>query len=399
MWRLPRRLIAPAGIVALVASVACGSTGPSRQVDFTGSIHMVTATTGWASAYEPRSAGVLILRTTNAGALWHDVSPPGTFASGTPAAFTDSDHAWLLDLASPGRLRVSRTADGGATWQQVAVDDAQVQAPSSFGLGYISFADLVHGWFFVGYDYNGNEDGALYRSTDGGASWALVSATDAGHGLGNGLPWQGGKEALTFVDATTGWLSAATYEPAPYLYITHDAGVTWKQVVYPLPPGVSDLGDHAVSGPQFFSPSRGIFEVLAGNSYVYRTGDGGATWTLTTSPGCCNDFFVDMQHGWSMTPEGPAAQDLYATSDGGDHWKRVASGINAQTPAEVQNHFITNVVGLDFVSPNVGFAVRESGQPVLLYAPRSPAPKFNPPSLLKTTDGGATWSDVTYIVE
>jgi photosystem II stability/assembly factor-like uncharacterized protein len=63
---------------------------------------------------------------------------------------------------------------------------------------------------------------------------------------------------------------------------------------------------------------------------LYRTGDGGSSWTAVPAPNFPVDdaFFLDASHGWlvSGSPQtGFGSEPLYATSDGGATWTRVGT--------------------------------------------------------------------------
>ena len=75
--------------------------------------------------------------------------------------------------------------------------------------------------------------------------------------------------------------------------------------------------------------------------------------------------FKDMQHGWLTD-----GTTLYATSDGGQHWRKMAPGSNFK-----------RVTQLDFVSSTEGWAIGGQGK--------------GAPFLLKTMDGGQTWTPLT----
>ena len=77
---------------------------------------------------------------------------------------------------------------------------------------------------------------------------------------------------------------------------------------------------------------------------------------------------LDMNHIWILDAPG-----LAVTSDGGYHWNQIT----------LQGD-LTNVSVLDFISSRVGWAIggRESPQPLLL----------------KTADGGRTWTEIAYSI-
>jgi len=77
---------------------------------------------------------------------------------------------------------------------------------------------------------------------------------------------------------------------------------------------------------------------------------------------------VDMQRGWVTD-----GMVLYSTSDGGQHWTKLYPGANFKQVAD-----------LSFVSSTTGWAI--GGQ--------SNTSSF----LLKTTDGGKTWTPILFSI-
>jgi photosystem II stability/assembly factor-like uncharacterized protein len=367
---------------------------------------MISAAIGWAEAIEPPlpstypSVRRLILRTTDGGEHWRNVTPRelGPQVQGTaPTEYLDQDRAWVMGLAAPGQIRVMRTVDGGAHWQETILKDPDVQYQlSNTGSAQLRFVDANHGWLFVSYGHGGDEAGALYKTVDGGARWSLASKTDPNRGSGNAVPWRGFKTGFTFVDQKNGWLTIG-YSPKPLLYVTHDSGASWSASSYPDVPGM-DMGGHAVSRPRFFSPTSGEFEVLAEQSVVYTTTDAGATWRPSVAPGCCGFFFLDVNTGWSLSwVNNTNSQTLFHTSDGGQHWQVVHRHLDAQTESEVSQHFITLLSMPNFVSSEVGYLLRSSGRPALTTTTDT-APPNGSQTLMKTTDGGLTWREVRFSV-
>jgi photosystem II stability/assembly factor-like uncharacterized protein len=349
---------------------------------------MISATIGWAEALLPPTTpgpvvARLILRTTDGGQHWRDVTPPGLtpqVQGGVPTEYLDQDNAWVMGLLAPGQIGVMRTTDAGTHWQESVIRDANVQYQlSNTGSAQLRFVDANHGWLFVSYGHNGDEAGALYRTVDGGRQWSVVSKTDPNKGSGTAIPWQGFKTGITFVDQKDGWLTATAFSTKPLLYVTRDAGMSWNPVPYPDLPAVDLAGGHAVTRPRFFSPTSGVFEVLAGHSVVYTTTDSGASWRPSVSPGCCEFYFLNANEGWAL-----ALDDNHPAS----------AHIDAQTPNEVSGHYVTRIAEPDFVTSEIGYVLRSSGQPVLLAGP-TPTPNAHwSQSLLTTTDGGATWTKV-----
>ena len=103
---------------------------------------------------------------------------------------------------------------------------------------------------------------------------------------------------------------------------------------------------------------------------VYRTLDGGASWTLAgttppitwlggTTPSIREMRFFDSQNGWAVT-----WNSVLRTTDGGQTWVQ---------HLETAEAFYTSI---SFININTGWVVSERG------------------AYLSTTDGGATWNGV-----
>jgi photosystem II stability/assembly factor-like uncharacterized protein len=129
----------------------------------------------------------------------------------------------------------------------------------------------------------------------------------------------------------------------------------------------------ALASVEFVSASRGW---AAGNGRILATSDGGASWHAQYS-GPAQFFqvdFTDAAHGWAVGTDG-----LMVTSDGGQSW----TGLPEPCGLVDSVHFVTPALGYAIAG---GTQVRiDGGVPV----PTSGG------SLLKTTNGGQSWTTVT----
>jgi len=359
---------------------------------------MITASIGWSWVGSSE-----LWRTTDAGANWTNVSPPslpdrllhyrgdlhGPVYYSDFAYLLDATHAWVAETghsaAFGGGLYIAtfRTTDGGKTWHEGASIGGV--SPELF------FIDQDHGWLLLPAQDSPPTDSTrtLYSTDDAGLHWNLKSSA----------LWTGwfccspGPETMTFSSLTTGWISGEN------LMVTHDGGVTWH--VQPLPVTVST--ESYVSVPTFFDPRRGIafFDphpagcssgcppAVLDPARLLVTTDGGSTWVVRSIPGEAPlqwpVDFVDADHGWVIA--GTAADflsdpgvplPLYRTDDGGLTWVSVPTNVLWLS----QKAHMGPIEEIDFVDQNNGFAVRRKYL-ALDYT-----------QLLKTTDGGRTWTVV-----
>jgi photosystem II stability/assembly factor-like uncharacterized protein len=341
---------------------------PSKLVGGSGSLislHMIDLTTGWALSEHA------VLRTTDGGLQWKNVTPPNTqLTYESIAEFLTASLAWVATPQANGTTaQVLRTTDGGQTWQQSTVQ-------ATF-LRQINFIDSQHGWILSGWGATGGaaEAVSVFRTSDGGKTWSNVAtafpaSTDIpppGH-----LPFGGQKSGIHFLNMSTGWITGTVVvNDLAWLYVSQDGGSTWYQQSLSLPPGVPSAQLSLIS-PTFFSATNGILPVIFSDGVtgrgiatdIYMTHDGGTTWKNTTPLTAVFGTidFVDMQHGWAT--DGTV---LYHTSDGGQLWAKLSPGANFK-----------QITYLSFVSSTTGWAIGR----------QSNTSSF----LLKTTDGGNTWT-------
>jgi photosystem II stability/assembly factor-like uncharacterized protein len=366
---------------------ASGASATGTDTLHMETIHMVDAQSGWATLVESA-----VLRTTDGGTQWRDVSPLGKSGQRIRVWRFTALSALIAWVATPPTgdpsTEILRTTDGGRTWRSVV---GPAWAVRSF-----SFINPHEGWFIDQGEWvwpHGSSQG-IAHSTDGGETWTGVTGFSSSSSF---------RDWIVFLNSTTGWMTEQSLiDHRLLLFVTHDGGRSWQRQEIPFP-GVLTPPYEQISAqpPKFLTATDGFLPVFysvrndSGQETkivaFYATHNGGITWKpvtpVTVSPPWTlpNYAVADMNHAWLTT-----GGVLEATSDGGRHWAQLPRNPLFAIPRNHTNPSMSPpVTQLDFISPDVGWAVRYASD-----FPASPTPPF----LLKTLDGGRTWSPVNYTV-
>lgn len=324
------------------------------------SIHMQDEINGWGIAE------TAVLRTDDGGATWYDLTPSGLSEAGYAVEefFLDPDHGWILvadqnDFMRAGTLY--RTQDGGLNWTSNAVP---------FGGGDLTFLNDLDGWMLA--DLGGGAGSnavAVFQTGDGGSTWTRAYINDPNvEGAGDSLPLGGLKFGLVPRDMQTAWIGGVVYSPGTvYLFRTDDGGETWTPVTLPLPESADETA-LTFESLQFLTPNDAFLTMrMTGDDNqlaVYVSQDGGDSWSLTPTliPDGGSVDFVSAEEGviWS-------GSQFYVTRDAAQTWSVI--------PPDIL--FGETFAQMDFVTSAVGW--------VITY---DTSGRYN---LYQTLDSGATW--------
>lgn len=349
---------------------------------------------GWAVGQQGR-----FLMTVDGGSTWMARYIQGTATVCLKSVwFRNTSEGWIAGTAGT----ILKSTDGGMNWQAVA-------APYSQNLNCISFADDINGTI-VG------DDGTIFNTHDGGITWISYSTVVTQDlfnvsfsGSGNGLIF--GRGILKSDDGGISWTVTKLYESlssGSYPTITTafgvggngriiksvDGGVTWSDLS-------SGTSTDLIRDAYFLDENRGwllenghiilhtenggndwtridtlpdyaeafcftgeINGWAASNAAIMRTSDGGFSWNIQLlntghTLRMCDITFIDDQHGWALGED-----TVLRTVNGGETWIKHQVGC-------------TGLRSIFFTDALTGFAAGHAG------------------GIMKTTDGGITWSHRT----
>ncbi|MGM9482475.1 YCF48-related protein [Roseateles sp. NT4] len=237
---------------------------------------------------------------------------------------------------------VHRSTDAGATWELLT---AQGLPSSNYGVYGADFFDANNGvmWMYS----------ALYRTTDGGRTWAPMD-----------VPAGAQTYSIDIRALLPGVLYRRFYDQnSQYVHqVSEDAGTTWRNIA--VPTRYSSSSGWPAQQLQRLDAKNWV--ALAENN-VWVSSDGMASWSIvrgqssSTSPRNYNAlWFQDANRGLALTQYG----ELLETKNGGLDWAVKLAGLQGYGQG----------ARIQFVDANKGWLLSGDGR------------------LYMSTDGGERWS-------
>ncbi|MER5943372.1 oxidoreductase [Streptomyces sp. NPDC001928] len=285
------------------------------EVRFRG-LSAVSRSTAWLAG----TAGT-VLRTTDGGATWRNVSPPGAaeLQFRDIEAF-DARRAVVLAIGEGEASRVYRTDDGGATWtESFRNTDARAFYDCLTFLDHrhgLAMSDPVDGRF------------RILSTSDGGRSWKVLPSAGMPAALEGEAGFAASGQCLVGSGPKDVWLATGGAAHARVLH-SADRGLTWTATDTPIPAGDPARGVFALA---FRDRTHGL---AVGGDYrpeqaspqaAARTSDAGRGWTsAVTPPPAYRSGVAWLPHSRTAAlAVGPTGTDL--TTDAGRTWRTVDSG-------------------------------------------------------------------------
>ena len=228
---------------------------------------------------------------------------------------------------------VYKSSDAGRTWKLAGLADTRhvgriVVHPTNPDIVYVAA---------VGHLWGPNSERGVFKTSDGGATWQKVLYVDDDTGATD----------LVMDPQHTDTLYAATYQrqrkawgfngggPGSGIFRTRDGGATWTKLSEGLPQG--DKG--RIGLDVFKGDPRVVFAVVeaAGHdSGVYRSADGGDTWqawsSLNPRPMYYSQIRADPRDRSRVYLLG-SNRGFYVSDDGGRNFRDVFSTVHSEDHA------------------------------------------------------------------
>ena len=267
---------------------------------------------------------------------------------------------FYMGVASGG---VFRTTDGGATWAPIS--DGQIPLGS---IGSIAVADSNPDIIYVGTGSDGVRSNVstgrgIYKTTDGGKAWVFAGLRDGGQ---TGAIRIHPSNPDTIIAAMTGDIFKANTERG--IFKSTDGGKTWKKTLYLSDQlGAMDVefqpGNPSVVYAWMSRLERKPWTIISGSNEggFYKSTNGGDSFTKIAT-GLPGDLIGKGNLATTAANpnriyalvEAKPGGGLYRSDDAGQTWAMV----NA-TPALVQRPFYYTTLGADQLNADVVYAGAE----------------------------------------
>lgn len=254
-----------------------------------------TGEEGWVGGGTTEMAGGMIIHTRDGGNHWEVQygDPQSSERAISEFRFLDATHGWAVQRTGSAS-RLLHTRDGQSWVLAGTIDENHNDYMFTSETTGVSLSKDI-----------------IKVTADGGRSWKPVLPCQAKiqvEGLWRNVrcEWR----RLQFLSPTVAYAIAKSYEAKTWLFLakTTDGGLSWSLAN-------SELTDYAEDA-SFVDENTGYVRVGAPDTgQIYKTTDGGQTWTgMATSPGKRIQF-ADPEVGWALL-----YRKVSFTTDGGNRW-------------------------------------------------------------------------------
>jgi photosystem II stability/assembly factor-like uncharacterized protein len=267
---------------ALTDGIGTLSTGALAANTTTGALYL-----GLGDPFD--GTGIGFVTSTDGGATW---SAPVYLGTGTDRATVTSDLLVVPGTTADMLLATTnkglfRSTDSGASWSAVALTGTA--APYAWSLaqtGPTSFVAGVEGNYAA---TSGSTDGAVWRSTDNGATWARATMPTVRGGLGR-ITVESAPSNPNVVYAMAAKPNATTATDLADIFKSTDGGQTWVALgaAKKRTSNTRTAMNTLLNGQGWYDqlvmvdPANPNVAYFGGALFLAKTTDGGSTWAQKT---------------------------------------------------------------------------------------------------------------------
>jgi photosystem II stability/assembly factor-like uncharacterized protein len=303
------------------------------------------------------SFGDGVYKSTDAGKTWKHIGLEKSYAIGTIAI--DPQNPDLVYVAAMGKVfgpnkerGLFRTKDGGRTWEKVLSQDdstgcADVKIDPSNPL--ILYASMWKAYRTPYTLSSGGKGSGLYKSTDGGNSWKLISENP---GMPRGLM---GKIICSISPVNGERIWAVVENENGGVFRSDDGGANWSRVST-----LNDLSQRPWYFSQIFADTKNENTLYILNVEFFKSIDGGSSWSkIANRHGDNHDMWInpDNANNWIMGDDGGPQ----VTYDGGRNFSDVDLPTAQFYHVNLDNDFPYNVYGAQQDNSSIRIASRTNG--------------------------------------
>lgn len=305
------------------------------------------------------SFGDGLYKSGDAGKTWKHMGLSESYAIGTIAVHPQ--HPELVYAAAMGKIwgptpnkerGLFRSKDGGNTWEKILyVDDTTgcVDVKMDATNPAILYASMWKAWRTPYSLSSGGKGSGLYKSTDGGDTWKLLSENP---GMPKGAK---GKIICTVSPVAPNKLWAIIENEQYGVYHSEDGGDTWSRVST-----MNDLTQRPWYFSQIFADTKSENTLYVLNVRFFKSIDGGASWNaIPNNHGDNHDMWInpDNAANWIMGDDGGPQ----ITFDGGKNFTEQHLPTAQFYHVNLDNDFPYNVYGPQQDNSSIKIKSRTAG--------------------------------------
>jgi photosystem II stability/assembly factor-like uncharacterized protein len=191
--------------------------------------------------------------------------------------------------------------------------------------------------------YMGSTGGGVWKTTDGGTTWKNVSDGFFGTGSVGAIAVAPSDPNVVYVGMGEAPVRGVTSSHGDGVYRSTDAGKTWTHLGLEKTRQISRIQVHPEDPDLVFVAAQGNQWKPTPERGIYRSTDGGATWTLVlhvdegtgasdlsmdpTNPRILYAaFWTHRRKPWQIVSGGKGS-GLFKSTDGGETWTRLTKGL------------------------------------------------------------------------